>query len=33
MYAASAGGDGERLVDLSMPLHEDVALWLLKEHG
>ncbi len=31
MYAVSAGGDGERLVDLSMPLHEDVALWLLKE--
>ena len=31
MYATSAGGDGERLVDLSMPLHEDVALWLLKE--
>ncbi len=31
MYAASPGGDGERLVDLSLPLHEDVALWLLKE--
>ena len=31
MYAASAGGDGERLVDLAMPLQEDVALWLLKE--
>ncbi len=31
MYAASAGGSGDRLVDLSTPLHEDVALWLLKE--
>ena len=31
MYAANAGGDGDRLVDLSTPLHEDVALWLLKE--
>ena len=31
MYAASAGGAGERLVDLTTPLHEDVALELLKE--
>ncbi len=31
MYAASVGSAGDRLVDLSMPLHEDVALWLLKE--
>ncbi len=30
MYAA-AGGAGERLVDLAAPLHEDVALELLKE--
>ena len=31
MYAASAGGAGMRLVDLTAPLHEDVALELLKE--
>ncbi len=31
MYAADAAGTGERLVDLREPLHEDVALALLKE--
>ncbi len=31
MYAAEPASTGERLVDLTQPLHEDVALALLKE--
>jgi threonyl-tRNA synthetase len=32
MYSATASDeDGARIVDLTTPLHEDVALWLLKE--
>jgi threonyl-tRNA synthetase len=32
MYSGTAqDADGARLVDLTQPLHEDVALWLLKE--